>query len=107
MNPFLKSLIALLLNVLFGGLSWQEAIQRWLDEQSAVLGSREAVEEKLQAMAKTVGMNLDADIDAEGAVCCSADPGKFGDGRIWEFFKTIDWAKFAQFIMTIIAVIPK
>jgi len=108
MNLFLQSLIALLLNVLLGGMAWKDAIQKWLEDQVAVLGSREAVESQLALIADgRLSCDCDTEIDEHGKRCCAAEPGKFGDGHIFNFLKTIDWAKFAAFIFTIINMIPK
>jgi hypothetical protein len=107
MNPFWQSLVALLANVLILGLNWRDAVAEWLKQQIAVLGSREAVEERLRSVASGVGCDCTPEIDAQGAKCCAENPQKFGDGTFINFLKTVDWAKFAQFIMTIIAVIPK
>ncbi len=107
MNPFLQSLIVLVMNVLFGGMTWAEAVKKWLDEQVAVLGSREAVEANLKDMSIGVGCDCDPEIDEHGKKCCAENPGKFGDGKFFQFLKTIDWAKFATFLFTIINMIPK
>lgn len=106
MNPFFQSLIALIVSVLLGSLSWKDAIAKWLQDQIAALGSREAVEGMLSGIADGGGDCSAAFDDASGK-CCAENPGKFGDGRILDFLRNVDWAKFAQFIMTIIAVIPK
>lgn len=92
-----------MLNVVFGKMTWQEAVEKWLAEQIAVQGSREAVEESLKAAQFNCSAAIDESVD------CSATEivGKFGDGKWIELFKKIDWQQLIATIITIINMIPK
>jgi hypothetical protein len=99
MSPFFLSIVNLVLSVLFGKMTWQEAVAKWLEEQIAVQGSREAVEGQLAALKLTYENHIDSSTLDDEVCCASENVGKFGDGKFLEFLRTVDWAKVIAIIM--------
>jgi len=95
----------LFLNVVFGGMTWEEAVKQWLEEQIAVQGSREAVEDSLRAAQSPY--NCSAAFNESLDCSCDEIVGKFGDGKWLEIFKNINWQQLIATIISIINMIPK
>jgi hypothetical protein len=104
MSPIFLSIVNLLMSVLFGGVTWQEAVQKWLADQIANLGSREAVVDLLTSLARDYEHDISRANATDGMCCSSELVGRFGDGKFLEFLKTVDWAKV---IAIIIQFMPK